>query len=217
LNPAAWDDAIFAVNAYYYNEGNRLILPAGMLRWPFFHTAAGDGWNFGGLGATIGHEICHAFDDDGKDYDEHGNRNPWWSRSERSRYLKKTKALIQLFNETKYFGHTLNGELTLSENIADLGGLDIALSALKRRLDQQGIQGEKRKEELCNFFMSFAVSWRTKERKEKALQSLFMDVHAPPIARVNNIVCQFDDWYECFNVTAEHALYKAPTDRIRIF
>ncbi len=217
LNPLEWDDAVFAVNAYYYNEGNRLILPAGMLRWPFFHVAAGDGWNFGGLGATIGHEICHAFDDDGKDYDEHGNRNPWWSRKERSRYLKKAKALIELFNETKYFGHTLNGELTLSENIADLGGVDIALSALKRRLDQQNIQGEARHKELCDFFISFAVSWRTKERKEKALQSLFMDVHAPPIARVNNIVCQFDDWYECFNVTPSHALYREPAKRIRIF
>ena len=73
-----WEDAVFAVNAYYYNEANRLILPAGILRWPFFHPAASDGWNFGGLGSTIGHEISHAFDNGGQEYDEQGNKNPWW-------------------------------------------------------------------------------------------------------------------------------------------
>jgi len=217
LNPVKWEDSVFAVNAYYYNEGNRLILPAGILRWPFFHVEASDGWNFGGLGATIGHEICHAFDADGKDYDETGNRNPWWSKDEVKNYLEKTKALIKFFNKTIYFGQHLNGELTLSENIADLGGIAISLEALKRRLDNKKVQGDARKKELRDFFMSFAVSWRTKERKEKALQSLFMDVHAPPIARVNNVVSQFDDWYDCFDVKPENALYKEPSDRIHIF
>jgi putative endopeptidase len=217
LQPERWDDAVFSVNAYYYNEGNRLILPAGILRWPFFHTAATDGWNFGGLGATIGHEICHAFDAEGKDFDETGNRNPWWSKQESNNYLKKTKALIKLYNDTTYFGHHLNGELTLSENIADLGGLGIALAALKKRLDKENIQGAQRKKQLQDFFISFAVSWRTKEKREKAMQSLFMDVHAPPSARVNNIVCQFDDWYECFDVKPGDILYKDPKQRIHIF
>jgi putative endopeptidase len=217
LNPANWDDAVFAVNAYYYNEGNRLILPSGILRWPFYHVAASDGWNFGGLGATIGHEICHAFDNDGKDYDETGNRNPWWSRKEQTEYIKKTKALIELYNQSTYFGYHLSGELTLSENIADLGGLAIALLALKERLDRKGVQGAARKKELCEFFMSFAVSWRTKEKKEKAMQSLFMDSHAPPMVRTNNIVSQFDDWYECFGVKPGEPLYRDPSHRIRIF
>jgi putative endopeptidase len=217
LNRTKWDDHVFSVNAYYYNEGNRLILPAGILRWPFFHTQASDGWNFGGLGATIGHEICHAFDNDGKDYDETGNKNPWWNKNEIDNYKEKTKALIKLYNRSEYFGHHLNGHLTLSENIADLGGLAIALSALKKRLDSSGVSYEKRMREICNFFKSFAVSWRTKEKKEKALQSLFMDVHAPPSTRVNNIVGQFDDWYECFNVLPGDELYIAPKDRIRIF
>lgn len=217
LRREAWDDAVFSVNAYYYNEGNRLILPAGILRWPFFHTTASHGWNFGGLGATIGHEICHAFDADGKEFDETGNRNPWWSKTETNNYLKKTKALVKLYNETTYFGQHLNGELTLSENIADLGGVAIALAALKKRLDREDIQGSQRKKQLQEFFISFAVSWRTKEKREKAMQSLFMDVHAPPTARVNNIVCQFDDWYECFDVKPGDALYKDPSHRIRIF
>jgi putative endopeptidase len=195
LNPAKWDDPVFAVNAYYYNEGNRLILPSGILRWPFFHPAASDGWNFGGLGATIGHELTHAFDADGKEYDEHGNRKPWWSRSEAARYRKKTEALIHLFNSTEYFGHHLSGALTLSENIADLGGVAISLAALHERLKTRHASAEETKKEIRDFFISFAVSWRTKEKKEKAIQSLFMDVHSPPLARVNNVVSQFEDWY----------------------
>lgn len=217
LNVKVWDDPVFAVNAYYYNEGNRLILPAGILRWPFFHPDASDGWNYGGLGATIGHEISHAFDNDGKEYDDHGNKNPWWSKEEVAAYQKKTKALIELYSKTKYFGHSLNGYLTLSENIADLGGVDIALAALKSVLKQRKAGPETIKKELRDFFMSYAVSWRTKEKKAKAMQSLFMDVHAPPPARVNNIVCQFDEWYEAFDITPGEALYKDPQHRIRIF
>jgi putative endopeptidase len=217
LNPARWDDPVFAVNAYYYNEGNRLILPAGILRWPFFHPSASDGWNFGGLGAIFGHELTHAFDADGKDYDEHGNRKPWWSRSEAARYRKKTEALIELFNSTEYFGHHLSGALTLSENIADLGGVAISLAALKERLKSRHASAEETKKEIRDFFISFAISWRTKEKKEKAIQSLFMDVHSPPLARVNNVVSQFDDWYEVFDVKPGDELYKEPTSRIRIF
>lgn len=217
LHPEKWDDAVFAVNAYYYNEKNRLILPSGILRWPFFDSNASDGWNFGGLGATIGHEICHAFDDDGKDYDETGNKHPWWSKEESERYLEKTSAIVTLYNKTTYFGHHLSGELTLSENIADLGGLAIALSALKKRLDAKKVSATQRRAELCDFFTSYAVSWRTKERKEKALQALFMDLHAPPVARVNNIVAQFDDWYEVFDIKPGDPLYIDPRQRIRIF
>jgi predicted metalloendopeptidase len=217
LNLEMWDEPIFSVNAFYYNEGNRLILPAGILRWPFFHIHASDGWNFGGLGATIGHEICHAFDNDGKDYDYTGNLNPWWSSEESKQYNKKVKELVHLYNSTEYFGHHLNGALTLSENIADLGGLSIALTALERRLKTRNVSAEERKKELCDFFTSYAVSWRTKEKREKAIQSLFMDVHAPPVARVNNIVCQFDEWYECFDIKPGDELYKPSDKRIRIF
>lgn len=217
LDPDQWEDPVFSVNAYYYNEGNRLILPAGILRWPFFHVGASDGWNFGGLGAAIGHEMTHAFDMDGKDYDSNGNRRPWWSDTDNAQFMKRAKALEKLYSSTESFGQPLNGKLTLSENIADLGGLGIALAALKSALTKRGVQGAAYKQELCEFFASFAVSWRTKEKRQKALQSLFMDVHAPPFARVNNIVCQFDDWYECFEIQPGDALYKDPKDRIRIF
>jgi len=217
LKVKEWDDSVFAVNAYYYNEGNRLIIPAGILQWPFFHIAASDGWNFGGIGATIGHELTHSFDIDGKDYDIHGNLHPWWTPNDNKHYNAITKQLIKLYTNTSQFNQHINGTLTLSENIADLGGLAISLAALKKRLDTKKVSSETRKKELMDFFKSYAVSWRTKEKKEKALQSLFMDVHAPPEFRVNNIVCQFDDWYECFDVKVGDAFFKAPDNRIRIF
>jgi predicted metalloendopeptidase len=219
INPHVWDDDVFAVNAYYYNEGNHLILPSGILRWPFYHQNASDGWNFGGIGATIGHEMCHAFDEDGKDYDQNGLFHTWWTEAEKKLYTQKSIALTKLFSESTYFDEHVNGKLTLSENIADLGGLSIALSALKKRLSKKGLKPEEKSytEELCQFFISYAVNWRTKERKQKALQSIFTDVHAPPILRVNNIVCQFNDWYTCFNIKENDILYKKPEERIRIF
>ena len=217
LNPERWEDSIFEVNAYYYNEGNRLILPAGILKYPFYDFDSSDGWNFGGIGATIGHELTHAFDMDGKDYDENGNRAPWWTINDNRNYNQKTKAIINLYNKTKYFSQYINGTLTLSENISDLGGLALSLMALKARLDKKKVSQEDRKKELCNFFTSYAVSWRTKEKRKKAMQSLFTDLHAPPIARVNNIVRQFDDWYECFDIKPGNVLYTSPEERIRIF
>lgn len=217
LNPKKWDDPVFSVNAYYYNEGNRLILPAGILQWPFFHVGASDGWNYGGIGAVTGHELCHAFDNDGKLYDETGRKVNWWTRRDSREYQKKTKEIIELFNKTKFFGKSVDGSLTLSENIADLAGLAMALSALKRRLVLKKLSNADAKKEMCNFFISYAVSWRTKEKKEKIFQSLFMDVHSPPFSRVNNIVSQFDEWYECFDVKPGDKLYRTPEQRIRIF
>ena len=217
LNPEKWEDAIFEVNAYYYNEGNRLILPAGILKYPFYDQSASDGWNLGGIGATIGHELTHAFDMDGKDYDENGNRNPWWTSDDNKKYNQKTKSIISLYDKTKYFNQYINGTLTLSENISDLGGLALSLMTLKTRLEKRKVNNEVRMKELCEFFISYAVSWRTKEKRKKAMQSLFTDLHSPPIARVNNIVRQFDDWYECFDIKPGNILYTAPEERIRIF
>jgi putative endopeptidase len=217
LQAEKWEDSVFAVNAYYYNEGNRLILPAGILQWPFFNSGGSPGWNYGGIGATVGHEITHAFDMDGKNYDEDGNLDPWWKPADNRQFNKRTKQLIQLYNDTLYFNKPINGVLTLSENIADLGGLGIAISALKKYGATHKYSPEKMKHELCDLFLSYAVSWRTKERREKAIQGLFMDVHAPAPSRVNNIVRHFADWYECFDVQPGDALYLPPEKRIQIF
>ena len=210
-----WDDAVFAVNAYYYSEINQLILPAGSIQWPFYHKDAPVGWNFGGLGAVIAHEMCHAFDSDGRLLNEVGEEENWWSSKENKEYIALTEGLNRLFSRQKIAGHSVNGMLTLNENIADLGGLAIALDALK--LEIQGLDAAAAKEAFCNFFVSYAVSWRIKEKPEKVLQGLFLDRHAPAPLRVNLIVSQFDEWYEAFDIKVSDNLYISPEERIRIF
>lgn len=212
-----WDDAIYAVNAYYYNDTNQIILPAGGLQWPFYHTDAPQGWNFGGLGAIVGHEMTHAFDSDGKEYDENGKKVNWWTQADNREYMKLTKAIIGVYDRAKILGHSVSGKLTLNENIADLGGLAIALDALNLELKALGAREEERKEAYRWFFISYAVSWRIKEKPEKMLQGLFLDRHAPAPLRVNLIVSQFDEWYMAFDIQPGEKLFIAPEERIRIF
>ncbi len=212
-------DAVYEVNAHYYNSGNRLVIPAGITLWPFYDSTRGSkpGWSFGGLGAVIGHEMLHAFDEDGKDYDNKGILRPWWSSADMRGFNRRTAQLIRLFGNTKYLGHLVDGKSTLSENIADLGGLAIALDALKRHLDNVGITGSAREKELRDFFISYAVSWRTKERRQRSVYRLFTDVHAPASLRVNLIVSHFPEFYELFDVKPGHKLYIDPKNRITIF
>ena len=217
----SWDEPPYSVNAYYYHDTNELVIPAGSFMWPFIDIhgrgGRGIGWNFGGLGAVIGHEITHAFDHEGKDFDPAGHTRVWWSKADHRAYARKTKALIRLFSEAKSGGRAVNGTLTLDENLADLGGLAIALDALHHELDARRASAEEKKKQLREFFLSYAVSWRTKEQPERRLQRLLLDKHAPIELRVNLIVAQFEDWYEAFDVQTGHALYIPPEERIRIF
>jgi putative endopeptidase len=212
-------DANFEVNAHYYTSGNRLVIPGGITLWPFYDSAAGRhlGWCYGGLGAVVGHEMLHGFDEDGSRYNQDGVYRPWWSKADLAAYAKRTKALIRLFSSTKFLGRYLNGKSTLSENIADLGGLAIALDALKREMTGRRLSEAAKKKELRDFFISYATSWRTKERRQQSLYRLFTDSHAPAEVRVNRIVSHFQEWYDIFGVTAEDALYIDPKDRIAIF
>jgi len=215
-DPNSWDEAPYMVNAYYFNERNQFVLPAGSIQWPFYKRSKEQiGWNYGGLGAIIGHEITHAFDTDGKDYNENGEKESWWTKKDNAAYKKRTDALIQLFDKGKVLGHPVDGYLTLSENIADLGGLAIALDALHQELE--GVSEEEKKKQLRNFFTAYAVSWRVKERSKKVIQSLFLDVHAPAELRVNFIVPHFNEWYEIFDVKTGDDLYIPPEERVKIF
>lgn len=212
-----WDDAIYAVNAYYYSEVNQMIIPSGSLLWPFYDANAPLGWNYGGLGAVIGHEMTHAFDSDGKLYDENGKETNWWTLSDNREYNKRTKSIIQLYNQARVLGHPVSGALTLNENISDLGGLAIALDALHHAIKKLNISKEEQKKAFQNFFTAYAVSWRIKEKPQKIIQGLFMDRHAPAPLRVNLIVSQFDEWYEAFDIQVSDKLYIPPEERLRIF
>jgi putative endopeptidase len=211
-----WEEPPYAVNAYYNNETNQFILPAGSVLEPFYYDSKEKmGWNYGGLGAVIGHEMTHAFDIDGKEYNEKGERKNWWTLKDTREYNKRTKRLVDLFDSQKILGKPVDGFMTLSENLSDLGGLAIALDALKETIKHAS--EEEKKKQFFDFFVSYAVSWRVKERPRKVVQGLFLDVHAPTELRVNLVVSQFSEWYELFNVITKNTYYFPPEERITIF
>lgn len=212
-----WEDPIYAVNGYYYSEDNELIIPAGSLLSPFYEESKPLGWNYGGVGVVMGHEITHAFDEEGKEYDPTGHRKSWWSSHDKKQYEEKTKQIIKVFSSQKVLGNSVDGESTLSENIADLGGLAIALDALNLELKRRKCSLEEQKRAYQQFFISYAVSWRVKERKEKQIQGLLVDRHAPTPLRVNLIVNQFQEWYDAFDIQETDPMYVDPKKRLKIF
>lgn len=212
-----FNESIFAVNAYYYSESNQMVIPAGTIQEPFFHEKAPMGWNYGGLGCIIAHEMTHAFDDDGKDIDPEGYERTWWTKGDIDAYYEKTKDLIRLFNNQKIVPLKVSGRKTLDENIADIGGMSVALVALHNALQKTCATEKEKKEAYKQFFMAYAVSWRFKDRKQRRFQSLFMDAHASSILRVNLVISQFQEWYDAFNIREKDPLYVPPEKRISIF
>jgi len=205
-----WDRPAYEVNAFYYPEQNRFVLPAAILRPPFYDPKRSVAWNYGAIGATIGHELSHAFDSDGRKYDEHGNLRNWWTATDSHEYKRRAAHMQRVFDNSTYRGLDVDGELTLVENIADLGGLEFALIALRSIKDLT-------KEDLREFFTAYTVSWQSKDRYKKAVQLLQVNVHAPPKLRVDLIVAQFDEWYEAFDIPVGHPQYVAPNKRIKFF
>jgi len=208
-----WDDGIYIVNAFYYQDQNKMVIPLGMLQPPFFDRTKSIGWNYGGIGSAIAHEMTHGFDDDGRMYDETGSWKNWWSQQDELHYHEQTKKLVALFDKRPYKGGHVNGELTLDENLADLGGMAIALQALQEEMGDTS----SRKSLLQDFFTAYAVSWRLKDRSKKAQQALQIDRHAPPEFRVNLIVSQFPEFYEAFDVGERSPMWVAPEDRIKLW
>ena len=212
-----WEDAVFVVNAYYYTQANEMVIPAGILHDPFYDRKRSDAWNLGGLGCILSHELTHAFDKEGKEYNPEGFQKKWWTPQDNRNYNKQTKALIELYSKQKIYGLSVSGRKTLSENIADIGGMGIALDALHHMLDSQALTGDERKKAYQDFFVSYATSWRLKEKKKKRIQALITDRHAAPILRVNLVVSQFQEWYDAFDIQPGDSLYIPPEKRICIF
>jgi len=192
-----WEEGAFEVNAYYYPDGNMMTIPAGILQPPFFDLKKSRAWNLGGIGAAIGHEITHGFDDDGRKYDSEGNFRSWWQSSDSETFSHMSREVERLYDGVKTPYGEVNGKHTLSENLADLGGVAIALEALKADIrDPRELRAAYKE-----FFISYAVSWRTKQRPEKATQALLLDRHSPAHLRVNFIVKQFAEFFEAFSTT----------------
>jgi putative endopeptidase len=208
------------VNAYYNPGMNEIVFPAAILQPPFFDADADDAANYGGIGAVIGHEIGHGFDDQGAKYDGDGNLVDWWTDDDRAEFGTRTKALIEQYDAYTpkgLDGHHVNGAFTVGENIGDLGGLSIALLAYQLSLDGRpapvidGLTGVQR------VFYGWAQVWRTKSREAEAIRRLAVDPHSPPEFRCNGVIRNVDAFYDAFDVAEGDALYLEPEGRVRIW
>jgi putative endopeptidase len=209
------------VNAYYNPGMNEIVFPAAILQPPFFDAEADDAANYGGIGAVIGHEIGHGFDDQGAKYDGDGNLVDWWTDADRAEFGVRTKALIEQYEEFTPRGldacHHVNGAFTVGENIGDLGGLSIALLAYQLSLKGQsapvidGLTGVQR------VFFGWAQVWRTKSREAEAIRRLAIDPHSPPEFRCNGVIRNLDVFYDAFEVSEKDGLYLDPQRRVRIW
>lgn len=206
------------VNAYYNPQLNEIVFPAGILQPPFFNAQADDAVNYGGIGAVIGHEITHGFDDEGRNYDSKGNLVNWWQPEDSAKFGAKAQLIIDQFNGFTVLDTLhVNGELTLGENIADLGGISIAYEAFKRTA--QG-KGDKKIDGLTpdqRFFIGFATVWAGSIRPEAAAQRIITDPHSPAEYRVNGTLSNLDEFYKAFGVKSSDALYRPDSLRAKIW
>jgi putative endopeptidase len=206
------------VNAYYNPGNNEIVFPAGILQFPFFDAQSDDAINYGGIGMVIGHEMTHGFDDQGSQYDEVGNLKNWWGKSDAVKFKEKTGAAVQQYNGfTVLDSLHVNGQLTLGENLADIGGLAIAYDAFK--LTKQG-----RGNELIDgftpdqrFFLGFAQVWRIKNRVEQIRARITTDPHSPEMYRINGPTVNFTPFYAAFGVKPGDKMYVNPEQRVKIW
>ena len=206
------------VNAYYSATLNEIVFPAGILQFPFFDAKADDALNYGGIGAVIGHEMSHGFDDNGSKYDADGTLRNWWTTEDQTKFEAKTKTLVKQFDDYTVLDTIhVNGKLTLGENIGDLGGLNVAYEAFK--MTPQG-KAEKLIDGFTpdqRFFLAWAQVWRGNVLPQSAAQSIITDTHSPGPYRTIGTPVNMDAWYKAFNVTEGDKLYKKPEERIRIW
>jgi putative endopeptidase len=213
-----WGMTPQTVNAYYSPSLNEIVFPAAILQPPFFDLKADDAVNYGSIGAVIGHEIGHGFDDSGSAFDGDGVLRNWWTDEDKAEFENRTAKLVDQYNQFQPFEDlNVNGEFTLGENIGDLGGLSIALLAYELSLGGEepavidGYTGTQR------VFIGYAQGWRDKTRDEALRVRISTDSHAPRQYRVNGVVRNVPEFYEAFNVAETDALYLAPENRVKIW
>ncbi|HEX5788498.1 MAG TPA: M13-type metalloendopeptidase [Woeseiaceae bacterium] len=213
-----WGMTPQTVNAYYNPPLNEIVFPAAILQPPFFNLEADDAVNYGAIGAVIGHEIGHGFDDTGSTFDGDGVLRNWWTDEDREEFERRTKKLVEQYAGFQAFDDLhVNGEYTLGENIGDLGGISIGLLAYKMSLNGEeppvidGFTGVQR------VFLGYAQVWRNKYRDEALRNLIQTNPHAPAMFRANGAVRNVPEWYEAFNVTPDDDLYLPPEERVKIW
>jgi endothelin-converting enzyme/putative endopeptidase len=207
------------INAYYNPLMNQITFPAAILQPPFFDPNADPAVNYGAIGAVIGHEIGHGFDDQGRQFDATGRVRDWWTPAAAQAFQAQTRRLAEQYNAYEPIpGLHINGQLTMGENIGDLGGLEMAYAAYRRYVAQHGepalidgLTGDQR------FFLAFAQAWRSQLRENALRERLLTDPHSPPEFRVNGVVRNVDAWYRAFNIQPGDRLYLPPEQRVRIW
>ena len=216
------------VNAYYSPPKNEIVFPAAILQPPFFDPEGDDAANYGGIGAVIGHEIGHGFDDQGSRYGASGKLEDWWTEEDRAEFERRAAKLIAQYEELVPAqlddpdAH-VNGSLTIGENIGDLGGLSIAIKAYDIALRREGLAGVAEAPEvdgltgLQRLFRAWARIWRTKNRDERTRQLLTIDPHSPAEFRCNQVVRNIDAFHEAFGVTEGDAMWMPEQERVRIW
>jgi putative endopeptidase len=206
------------INAYYNPSNNEIAFPAGILQFPFFDFGADDAVNYGGIGAVIGHEMTHGFDDSGRQYAANGNLTDWWTKGDADMFKSRADEVVAQYNAFTVLDTVhVNGKLTLGENLADLGGLNMAYEAFtKTKQFQEGkkIDGFTPQQ---RFFLSWAQVWRSNSTPESLAQLVLTDPHSPGEHRANGPIVNMDAWYQAFNIQPTDKMYKAPEARTRIW
>jgi putative endopeptidase len=218
VDKTRWGMTPPTVNAYYNPSNNEIVFPAGILQFPFFDFDADDAVNYGGIGAVIGHEMTHGFDDQGRLYDADGSLHNWWNTTDADKFKVRADQVVAQYNAFTVLDTIhVNGRLTLGENLADLGGVNIAYEAFKKTKEGQsttkidGFTPDQR------FFLSWAQVWRGSQRPEAAAQRILTDPHSPEKYRCNAPISNVDAWYAAFNIQPGDKNYKAPADRIKVW
>jgi putative endopeptidase len=206
------------LNAYYYPSMNEIVFPAAILQPPFFDVSADDALNYGAIGSIIGHEFSHGFDDQGRKSDGDGNLTNWWTEEDEAEFKRRADVLVEQYNGYQVFDDaSINGELTLGENIGDLAGVTMAFRAYKLSLNGKeppvigGFTGEQR------FFLGYASSWRRKRREGLTRRYLVADTHSPARYRTNGVVVNMPEFVAAFDVKEGDGMWKAPEDRVKIW
>jgi len=214
-----WDMTPQTVNAYYNPLMNQITFPAAILQPPFFDPNADPAVNYGAIGAIIGHEMGHGFDDQGSQFGPTGKFENWWTDAAKKAFKERTAALGAQYDTYEPVpGTHIQGALTMGENIGDLGGIEMAYAAYQRYQARHGrarviggLTGDQR------FFLAYAQAWRNQVREDALRQQVLTDPHSPPEWRVNGVVRNVDAWYRAFNVRPGDRLYLAPADRVHIW
>ena len=213
-----WQMTPPTVNAYYNPAFNEIVFPAGILQFPFFDMEADDAVNYGGIGAVIGHEITHGFDDQGRQYDAEGNLNDWWTPEDAKKFTDKANVVVDQFNNYTVLDSVhVNGQLTLGENLADLGGLAIAYEAFKKTKQGRGNEKIDGFTPEQRFFLSWAQVWKANTRDEEMANRIITDPHSPAQWRCNGPLSNMPEFYQAFNVQPGDKMYRPDSLRAKVW